>query len=392
MVQDWLSLLIRWAHIIAAISWIGSSFYFMWLDASLRRRAGQPEGVLGESWSVHGGGFYHVQKYAVAPQAMPDDLHWFKWESYLTWLSGFALMSVVYYWGASSYMIDPSVAVLEPEIAVMLSVAGLALGWIGYDRLCKSRLREAPAVMFAVLFAAICALAWAYGQVFSGRAVFIQVGAMIATCMTGNVFLVIIPNQKVVVTDLKAGRVPDARYGKIANLRSTHNNYLTLPVVFFMISNHYPSTFGHQWNWLVVAFVLALGAIVRHWFNLHEAGVRGRPILWQWPVSGALAAGLLLLPAWRPGGTAAAGAVTEARAMEIVMARCTGCHAEAPTMEGFEASPGGVRLDTPAEVRAHADAVLTQAVRTRAMPLGNVTGMTDAERAELGAWLEKNGG
>jgi uncharacterized membrane protein len=388
ILQDWLSLTLRWAHIVAGIGWIGSSFYFMWLDASLKRSANSPEGVTGESWSVHGGGFYHVQKYAVAPERMPADLHWFKWESYLTWLTGFALLAVTYYWSASSYLIDRSVADLAPWQGVAISIAALALGWVFYDLLCKSALKANPALMFAVLFAAIVAASWAFGFVFSARATFLQIGAMIATIMTGNVFMVIIPNQKIVVAGLKAGRVPDPEYGAIAKLRSTHNNYLTLPVLFMMISNHYPMTFGHEWNWGVVAFVLALGAIVRDWFNRHEAGEHGIGLQWQWPASAALLAGLIAFTAWKPsGGVAVAESVTTPGALAIVQTRCASCHSATPADEGFDAAPGGVMFDEAGQLKAHAQKVLAQAVLTDAMPLGNITEMTPEERARLGAWI-----
>jgi len=388
IIQDWLSLLLRWAHIVAAIGWIGSSFYFMWLDASLKRAANSPEGVKGESWSVHGGGFYHVQKYAVAPETMPADLYWFKWESYSTWLTGFALLSVTYYWSASSYLIDRSVAELAPWQGVAISMAGLATGWVFYDQLCKSALKANPPLMFAVLFAAIVLASWAYGLVFSPRAVFIQVGANIATLMTGNVFLVIIPNQKIVVQDLTAGRVPDAKYGEIAKLRSTHNNYLTLPVLFMMISNHYPMTFGHQWNWGIVAIVLALGAIIRDWFNRHESGEHGLSVDWQWPASAALTALLIAFSAWKPGGEAAVtDPVLTADALAIAHTRCISCHSAAPTSEDFKEAPGGLMFDTADQLKAAAQKVLAQTVLTEAMPLGNITEMTEEERARLGAWI-----
>ncbi len=389
IIQDWLSLFLRWAHIIAGIGWIGSSFYFMALDASLKRAANSPEGVKGENWTVHGGGFYHIRKYAVAPEQMPADLHWFKWESYLTWLSGFALMGVTYYWSASSYLIDRSVADLAPWQGVAISVIGLGLGWVFYDLLCKSALKANPPLMFAVLFAAIVAAAWGFGFVFSPRATFLQVGAMIATIMTGNVFMVIIPNQTIVVADLKAGRVPEAKYGEIAKLRSTHNNYLTLPVLFMMISNHYPMTFGHEWNWGIVAFVLALGVIVRDWFNRHEAGEHGIGVQWQWPVSAALAAGLIAFSSWKPSGEiVVADVVTTPQALAIVQTRCTACHSATPPDEGFDEAPGGVMFDTEEQLKSHAQKVMAQAVLTDAMPLGNLTGMTDEERARLGAWIK----
>ena len=387
--QDWASLLLRWAHIVAAISWIGSSFYFMWLDSSLKRRAGMDPGITGENWTVHGGGFYHTQKYAVAPQGMPDELHWFIWESYATWLSGFALMGVVYYWGASTYLLDPA-AGLAPWQGIAISVAALAGGWVLYDQLCKSPLREAPAVLFAVLFALLVLTCWALGFVFTERAVFLQTGAIIATWMTGNVFLVIIPNQRVVVADLKAGRAPDARYGQIAKLRSTHNNYLTLPVIFLMISNHYPMTFGHPWNWAILALVLAAGAIVRHWFNEHESGRHGRAVAWQWPVTVALVGAMIAFAAWRPGdgrALAAAQAVSAHDALALVQTHCTACHAAQPTHAGFAEPPAGLVLETADQLRAAAARVLAQAVLTQAMPLGNETGMTEQERAQLGAWI-----
>jgi len=388
ILQDWLSLLLRWAHIVAGIGWIGSSFYFMWLDASLKRAANSPEGVKGESWSVHGGGFYHVQKYAVAPESMPADLYWFKWESYSTWLTGFALLTVTYYWSASSYLIDRSVADLAPWQGVVISIAGLVAGWVFYDLLCKSPLKANPALMFAVLFAGIVAASWAYGFVFAPRAVFIQIGATIATTMTGNVFMVIIPNQRIVVEDLKQGRTPDPKYGEIAKLRSTHNNYLTLPVLFMMISNHYPMTFGHEWNWGVVAFVLALGAIIRNWFNRHEAEETGIRVQWQWPTCVALTAGLIAFTAWKPSGeVAVADAVTTPDALAIVQTRCTACHSATPTNEDFDEAPGGIMFDTADQLKANAQKVLAQAVLTDAMPLGNITEITPEERARLGAWI-----
>ena len=388
VLQDWLSLFIRWAHVVAGIGWIGSSFYFMWLDVSLKRAANSPDGVKGESWSVHGGGFYHVQKYAVAPEQMPADLYWFKWESYLTWLSGFALITVTYYWSASSYLIDRSVADLVPWQGIAISIAGLALGWVFYDLLCKSALKANPPLMFAVLFAAIVIAAWGFGHLLSARATFLQIGAMIATLMTGNVFMVIIPNQKIVVADLKAGRIPNPKYGEIAKLRSTHNNYLTLPVLFMMISNHYPMTFGHEWNWVIVAIVLALGAIIRDWFNRHEAGQHGIAIQWQWPASAVLAVSLIAFSTWKPSGEViVADPVFTPDALAIVQTRCIACHSATPTSEDFDEAPGGVMFDTADQLKSHAQKVLAQSVLTETMPLGNLTEMTADERARLGAWI-----
>ena len=387
MLQEWLSLFFRWAHIVAAIGWIGSSFYFMWLDSTLRRTAHSPAGVKGENWSVHGGGFYHIQKYTVAPEQMPEDLHWFQWEAYSTWLTGFALLVVTYYWGASAYLIDRSVADLQPSQAVVISLASLGLGWVFYDRLCRSRLQDDPVKVFAMLFAFILAMAWFYGQVFSARGAFLHVGALIATIMSGNVFFTIIPNQRIVVADLKAGRIPDARFGAIAKLRSTHNNYLTLPVIFMMISNHYPMTFGHHLNLLIVAIVLALGVVVRNWFNRYEGGERGARVRWQWPAAIGIAVFLILLGNVRPTATPVGARVVTADAFAIAQTHCAACHAPVPTHESFDEAPAGVLLHTPEMLRTHAAKIAVQ-VQSKAMPLANESGMTEEERARLLAWLE----
>lgn len=394
---EFVGLFIRWAHVVAAISWIGSSFYFMALDASLKRRAHTPAGVKGENWSVHGGGFYHTQKYMVAPAEMPEELHWYRWEAYSTWLSGFALLAVLYWANAGLYLVDPQKSALEPSGGIFYSLAGLVGGWLVYDLLCRSPLGHRPLVLFGVLFALVTATAWTYGLVFSGRAAYLQTGAMMATAMAGNVFFVIIPNQRIVVADLRAGRTPDPEYGRIAKLRSTHNNYLTLPVLFLMLSNHTPSTFGHPEAWAIVVIALFLGAAVRHWFNTYEAGGSGWRLAWQWPVAAGLALGMTAFAATGRGGpvvqVASAGSSgalhgLELAAFEVVERRCVACHAAAPTFAGIAAPPKGVELDTPEMMRAHADEILAQAVTTRAMPLGNATRMTEGERAVLAAWAD----
>jgi len=397
--QEFLGMFLRWAHVVAAISWIGSSFYFMWLDASLKRRAGMDTGVKGENWTVHGGGFYQTQKFMVAPAHMPEELHWFKWEAYSTWLTGFFLIAVLYWWNAELYMLDPAKADISTWQAIGLSALGLAAGWVVYDWLCRSPLARQPLLLFALLFVLITATAWAYGLVFSGRAAFLQTGAMMATAMAGNVFFVIIPNQRIVVADLKAGRTPDPKYGEIAKLRSTHNNYLTLPVIFLMLSNHYPATFGHPAAWVLVAFALFLGAVVRHWFNTYETGATGWRIAWQWPAAIMLAVGMtafagaprdVVAPVQSAtaavDGAARLNSVLEATAFEIVERRCVTCHAAEPTFAAFAAPAGGVMLHTPELMRRHAADILAQSVRTNAMPLGNVTQMTEDERAALAAW------
>ncbi len=383
--HEWISLFLRWAHIIAAIGWIGSSFYFMGLDGSLKKRKGLPKGVKGENWTVHGGGFYHIVKYEVAPEGMPDDLQWFKWESYLTWLSGFFMLVVTYYWGAKGLLIDREVMDLTVGQAIGISVGSLALGWIAYDLLCKSPLKRWPVAMFGVLFVGLTALAWGFGEVFSARAAWLHVGAVIATMMTGNVFLVIIPNSKIVVEDLKAGRVPEAKYGAIAKLRSTHNNYLTLPVILMMVSNHYPSAFGHPHSWVLIAAILLIGAVVRIWFYLHESGVHGAALQWQWPVVIVAAIGMMWFSTWRPDQVLVE--VDAAKALSIVAVHCSGCHSATPTREGIEEAPGGIVYDNLEQIRAHAPKMIAQAVMSNVMPLGNESGMTQEERAVLGAWL-----
>ena len=387
-IADWADLLLRWLHIITGIAWIGSSFYFIWLDLSLRRRQSLPQGVHGESWSVHGGGFYHVQKYLVAPPQLPGELHWFKYESYFTWLSGFALLGVVYYYGAQSFLIDPAVMDIGAAEAIMISLASLALGWVLYDRLCRSALGEHMPLLGALVFLMVVLAAWGYGEVFSGRAALLHVGALVATIMTGNVFFIIIPNQKIVVADLRAGRTPDPKYGKIAKQRSTHNNYLTLPVLFMMISNHYPMVTSAERLWLVAALVVAIGATVRAWFNASHEGRSGMGLMWQWPVAGVLTvvlAALVYVPP--PTGADARAAVTDTQALTIVLNRCAGCHAQQPVQPGFTEAAGGIRLESIEQLKVHGDAVYTQSVAATAMPLANLTGMTDAERAQLGAWL-----
>ena len=386
--QEWLSLVIRWLHLAAGIAWIGSSFYFIWLDLSLRQADGLPAGVHGESWSVHGGGFYRVQKYLVAPERMPAELHWFKYESYFTWLSGFLLLAVMYYWSAESFLIDPGKLTLAPWQAIGLSLAFLAAGWVVYDLICRSPLGRNTGVLAVIVFVLVVVLGWALDQVFSGRAAFLHVGALIGTMMTGNVFFVIIPNQKKVVADLTAGREPDPALGQQAKQRSVHNNYLTLPVLVMMVSSHYPLLYAPGRGWIVIGFIVVIGGVVRHFFNTMHAGGRGGALAWQWPAATALTLLLIVLVGWRPAGESAEVPVIGApEALAIVQIRCTTCHSAAPSDEDFEEAPGGLRFDEIAEIRANAPRVLSQTVLTDAMPLGNKTGMTEEERAALGRWI-----
>jgi uncharacterized membrane protein len=393
---EWIEFAVRWTHVITAIAWIGSSFYFIALDLGLHRDRRLASGADGEAWQVHGGGFYHVEKYLVAPAAMPADLTWFKWESYWTWLSGFALLVVVYYFGADLYLVDPGVRDLDVWQAIAISLASLAFGWVVYDLLCRSKLGDDPQLLMIVLFLILCGMSWGYTQVFSGRAALLHLGAFTATNMTGNVFFVIMPNQRIVVADLIAGRVPDAKYGKIAKLRSTHNNYLTLPVIFLMLSNHYPLAFASEWNWLIAALVFLMGVTIRHWFNTHHAR-RGNPH-WTWAVTAVIFVIIVWLstsPAFRAEAAAAAMTPTAdrfaaaegfAEVESIVLGRCSMCHAAEPSFDGIHWAPKGVRLETTADIAAQAREIVVQAGLTRAMPPANVSYMENAERARIVAW------
>jgi len=283
---EWISFAVRWLHVITAIAWIGSSFYFIALDLGLRKGLHLPVGAHGEEWQVHGGGFYHIQKYLVAPENMPDHLTWFKWESYATWLSGAALLMIVYWVGGELYLIDASKADLSLLQGILISAGSLTIGWVVYDFLCKSRLGEKPTILMLLLFTLLVVMGWGYDQIFTGRATLLHLGAFTATIMTANVFAIIMPNQRIVVKDLQEGRVPDAKYGKIAKLRSTHNNYLTLPVIFLMLSNHYPLAFASEYNWIIAALVFLMGVTIRHYFNSLHARA-GNPI-WTWLVTALL--------------------------------------------------------------------------------------------------------
>ncbi|MFT4999112.1 MAG: putative membrane protein, partial [Planctomycetota bacterium] len=280
IIWEWLGFATRWLHVITGIAWIGSSFYFIALDLGLRKTPSLPAGALGEEWQVHGGGFYHIQKYLVAPELMPDHLTWFKWESYMTWLSGAALLMVVYWAGAELYLIDLTKADLSVWQAILISGGSLTIGWLVYDFLCKSGLGERPTLLMVLLFVLLVAMAYGYNQVFTGRAALLHLGAFTATIMTANVFFIIMPNQRIVVKDLQEGRTPDAKYGKIAKLRSMHNNYLTLPIIFLMLSNHYPLAFASDFNWIIAGLVFLMGVTIRHYFNTKHAR-NGNPT-WTW--------------------------------------------------------------------------------------------------------------
>ena len=396
ILMEWVSFAVRWLHVITAIAWIGSSFYFIALDLGLNRSIPGPAD--GEEWLVHGGGFYHIQKYMVAPANMPEHLIWFKWESYATWLSGAALLAVVYWMGAELYLIDPEKADLAIWQAVTISAGSLAIGWVLYDQLCKSPLGEHPMVLMLILFAILVVMSWGYTQVFTGRAALLHLGAFTATIMTANVFLIIIPNQTIVVADLKAGRTPDAKYGKIAKLRSTHNNYLTLPVIFLMLSNHYPLSFATEHNWIIASLVFLMGVTIRHFFNTMHA--KGGTLWWTWGATTAIFIAIVWLS--MPSGDAvedlAEGSVPPRLAhlvddphfesvRDITLSRCSMCHAAEPLWDGIATAPKGVKLEPDAQLAAHARELYLHAGVSRAMPPANITYMEPEERAAIVAWF-----
>jgi uncharacterized membrane protein len=383
------SAILRWLHVIAGIAWIGSSFYFIHLDLSLRPRPGLPPGVKGDEWQVHGGGFYHMMKYLVAPAQMPDSLTWFKWEAYTTWLSGFALLVLVYYLGADLFLIDKSVLDLTAVQAAVIAFLSLAVAWLAYEGLCRSPLGNHDVALALVGYVFLVALTYGFTHVFSGRGAFTQIGALIGTIMVANVFVIIIPYQKKSVAAMLAGKEPDPRWGALGKQRSVHNNYLTLPVVFLMLSNHYPLFYATRFNWLIVAIVLAIGPVIRHFFNSRHEG-KGSP-WWTWGVAAAGMAAVAWLSAAGP-RTVTIGALPPtpkfADVSAIVMSRCAMCHAAEPVWAGLAAPPKGVLLDTDEHVRLHAPLIAAAAVRSDAMPPGNITEMTPDERATLAAWLD----
>jgi uncharacterized membrane protein len=396
-VLDWLSLLGRWVHLITGIAWIGASFYFVWLDNHLMPPADEAlsrRGVGGELWAVHGGGFYNAQKYRVAPEMLPGTLHWFYWEAYSTWLSGFFLLALLYYAQADVYLIDPRVAPLSKSAAIGISLAFIVGGWGIYDALCRSPLARRGRWLGAAIALSLCAAAYALCHLFSGRGAFIQFGALLGTIMVANVFFVIIPGQREMVRAKREGRDFDPELGARGKLRSVHNTYFTLPVLFTMISHHYAITFGAARNWLVLIAMSAAGVLIRVYFvarhKRHERGGRTSPwaAVLGLAILAATATALAPRPvAWRAADDEA-GAAGFAQVRQIVAARCVPCHAANPTEPGVAAAPQGLMLDTPEALVAHA-AMLGPMVETRAMPLGNVTGMTDPERRELLDWIRR---
>ena len=399
IVWDWIAFSVRWLHVITAMAWIGASFYFIALDLMLKPNSDLPDGAFGEEWEVHGGGFYHTVKYMVAPARMPEHLTWHKWQSYTTWLSGAALLMIIYWVGGELYLLDPTKADLALWQGILISGGSLTIGWLAYDAMCKSKLSEQPTLLMLLLFVILVAMSWGYNQIFTGRAALLHLGAFTATIMTANVFFQIMPNQRIVVADLKAGRTPDAKYGKIAKVRSTHNNYLTLPVVFLMLSNHYPLAFATEHSWIIASLIFLTGVTIRHYFNtMHKTGKGPH---WTWLATALL----MILIAWLstvPGGDSYDEA--EARAMTpfeqkfaasehfedayfAVVGNCSMCHAREPSWDGIRWAPKNVLLETESDVARHADQIYLQAGVTHAMPPPNAIEMDPDARAAIVAWV-----
>jgi uncharacterized membrane protein len=388
-ILDWLNAVLRWAHIMAGIAWIGSSFFFIWLEASLKTREGQGPGIAGETWMVHGGGFYLAEKYSVAPERLPDELHWFKYEAYFTWITGFLLLVVIYYFGAEAFLIDRNKVPLDPVWASVLSAGSLVAAWFIYDGMMRSPLGDKTGWLAFWLFVEIAAFTFFYHAVFSDRAAFLHIGAMIGTIMAASVFFVIIPNQKKVVADLVAGRKPDPALGQQAGQRSLHNNYLTLPVIFFMIASHYPAMFGHPWSPFIALGIVVAGGLVRHFFNVTNHGIVTRAAIASIPAAVVLIVILIAVTAYRPDQGQALGEVSFGDIRPIVQKHCVACHSSAPSHDGVAEAPKGAAFDTPQEIRTHAETIKKQTVLSDIMPLGNETGMTVRERQMLGAWIDQ---
>ena len=404
IIWEWFAFAVRWLHVITAMAWIGASFYFIALDLMLRKVDDLPEGASGEEWEVHGGGFYHTTKYLVAPARLPEHLTWHKWQSYWTWLSGAALLMIVYWVGGELYLIDAAKADLALWQGITISALSLTVGWILYDFLCSSKLGNNPTALMLLLFVILIIMSFGYNQVFTGRAAMLHLGAFTATIMTANVFFIIMPNQRVVVKDLQEGRAPDPKYGKIAKLRSTHNNYLTLPVIFLMLSNHYPLAFATEYSWVIASLVFLTGVTIRHYFNTMHSTGKGPH--WTWAVTVLLfiiIAWLSTANMWKTYEEAEARGMTSYEekfasadgfddAHDVVMGRCSMCHAREPSYsDNLLWAPKGVLLDTPASIARNARAIYIQSGVSHAMPPANVTDMSESDRAAIVRWYRNAG-
>lgn len=383
--MEWLNIAVRVMHVTFGIAWIGASFYFVFLENALNRTEDVRDELAGNLWAVHGGGFYYLEKYKVAPKTMPKHLHWFKYEAYFTWISGFCLLFIIYYLNASALLIDPQVMRLSTPVAILIGVGSFVLAWVLYDQLCKSPLIRIPWLFNLLLVVMLALFAWGYAHIFSGRGAYIHFGAMIGSLMVGNVFFVIIPAQKAMVGAAKRGELPDGRKGKKALQRSLHNNYFTLPVLFVMVSNHFPSTFGNRQQWLVLLLISAGAAGIKHWLNLRE---RGRASIWVLPVSVLVLLATAYVTGPRP-VSRECKPVSFAQVNGIVQQRCVQCHSARPTDDVYTAAPNGVMYDVPADIVRKKDLILQRVVLTKTMPQNNKTNMTEEERELIRCWIEQ---
>jgi len=393
---EWLQLGVRWLHMIAGIAWIGASFYFVWLNNNVKRPppfdgAQGDEEFDGELHAIHGGGFYRVQRYALAPKELPHDLHWFKWEAYTTWLSGISLLVLVYYLNPQVYLVDTNIAKLDSWAAISIGVGFLIAGWVVYDLLQRSPLGKSQLAFGSVFFSLVIAASYYLCHTFGGRAAYLHIGAMLGTIMVGNVFFTIIPSQRELVNAKNEGRLPNKKFAEAAKNRSLHNNYITLPVLFIMISNHYPMTFSHEYNWAILGAISLGGGLIRHWFNLRG---QGKSAPWLWVISVIVFIAVIVLTAPKRNVTqnsskGVATPVTFAEVDAIIGKHCRGCHAATPTDAVFKIAPNGVKYDTPQQISAMAVKIRQRAVETASMPFGNKTNMTQTERDRLGRWIDQ---
>ncbi len=384
-VMEWLNLIIRWVHVVVGIMWIGASFYFIFLENNLNRTDGIRDELAGNLWAIHGGGFYFLEKYKIAPKVLPKDLHWFKYEAYFTWLSGLALLAVVYYMDAKAFLIDPQKVDLTPAQGILISLGSLVLGWIIYDRMCKSALIKNTMLFTLIGLAILMTFAYIFIEVFNDRAAYIHFGALIGTLMAWNVYFVIIPSQKALVRAAVTQQPLDPTFGKKALERSLHNNYFTLPVIFVMISHHFPSTFGNKYNWIILVVISIASAGIKHFWNLTE---RGEKTKWILPVSvvALISLALITSPVFEPSDEKAAP-VSFGEVNTIFVLRCRQCHSATPTDKIWLSAPNGVKFDTPEQILSLKDKIMLRAVLTESMPQGNTTHMTRQERDAIKAWI-----
>jgi uncharacterized membrane protein len=387
-VMEWLNLLVRWAHVVLGVSWIGASFYFIFLENSLNRTENLRDELAGNLWAIHGGGFYYVEKYKTAPSQLPKTLHWFKYEAYFTWLTGFLLLLLVYYMNAKTYMIDPGVREITSATSVSVGIGTLVFGWVVYDLLCKTSLLQQKKLFALVGFIIMTAISFFLSKILSGRAAFMHVGALIGTIMAGNVFFTIIPSQKAMLKAAKENKPLDPELGKYAGLRSLHNNYMTLPVIFVMISNHFPSTFGNAFNWAVLAGLTLTSVAVRHFINLYE---KGKYAMWIIPFSVVALVAMVMVTAPSKTTTKNSAPVSFSQVQPVILKRCTQCHSSKPTDDVQKIAPNGIVFDTPDQVVKQKERIMIRVVQTKTMPQANKTGITEEERKLIGDWIAQGG-